>query len=450
MGTSVTPTQPAMASAASAEVLAMTSWPSSAAAPEYSASRSAAVSAVMERKKARTAGRSDLAQSCAMVDLPVLIFAAIEGRSRFSAQKPRGEEAVLAALGMTTLSVFGQALMKWRLVTPTRSQRNGDGFNDIAKNGIRGFRFFLQRGMARTGDNAMRENGNGELFEVVGEAIVAAIEEGAGLRGALEHECAAGADAERKLLTLARAVDDLESVIVQAGVDLDVRDGVLHGENIADIRDRIEGIERIIANALAENFLFRFVRGIAHLDAHQKAVELRFRQGISAMMLDGILRGDHEKRLRKRERFAVDGDLRFVHGFEKRGLRARGGSVDFVGENHVGENRPGTEFKFARFGVVDADAEDVAGEQVRRELDALKAAMEGFCERLRESGFADSGNVFDEQVTAREQGNQRELDGVFLAVDGARDGALKLRDDLGGGSRHVLKTRVLPVTNRWR
>src|SRR5713101_826966 len=99
MGTSVTPTQPAMASAASA-----------AAAPEYSARRSAAVSAVMERRKARTAGRSALAQSCAMVE--------------------------------STL-------------TAGRSQRNGNGFDDLAENGIGGFRLFLQRGMARTGDDAV-------------------------------------------------------------------------------------------------------------------------------------------------------------------------------------------------------------------------------------------------------------------------------------------------------
>src|SRR6266849_4354792 len=330
MGTSVTPTQPAMARAASAEVLASARWPISAAAPEYSARRSAAVSAVIERRNARTAGRSALAQSCEMVE--------------------------------STL-------------TAGRSQGHRDGFNDLAKNGIGGFRFFLQRGVARTGDNAVRENGNGELFEVVGEAIVAAIELGASLRGALEHECAARADAQSKQLALARAVDDLESVIVQAGVDFDVRNGVLHGQNIADICDRIERIERIIANALAQNFLFRFVRGIAHFDAHQKAVELRFRQGIGAVMLDRILRGDHEERLRQRERFAVDSDLCFVHGFEKRGLRARGGAIDFVGEDDVGENRAGTKFKIARFRIVDADAENIAGEQIRRELDALKAAV---------------------------------------------------------------------------
>jgi len=98
----------------------------------------------MERRKARTAERSALAQSRAMV-------------------------------GSTLTG-------------------NGDGFHDIAKNGIRGFRLFLQRGVARTGDDAVRENGNGKLLEIVGEAIVAAIEKGACLRGALEHECAAGTD----------------------------------------------------------------------------------------------------------------------------------------------------------------------------------------------------------------------------------------------------------------
>src|SRR6202040_2083755 len=99
-----------MASAASAEVLASASWPISAAAPEYSARRSAAVSAMIERRNARTAGGSALAQSCEMVE---------------------------------------------SALTAGRSQRNGNGFNDIAKNGIGGFRFFLKRGVARTGDDAV-------------------------------------------------------------------------------------------------------------------------------------------------------------------------------------------------------------------------------------------------------------------------------------------------------
>ena len=204
--------------------------------------------------------------------------------------------------------------------------------------------------------------------------------------------------------------------------------------------------DRIVESAAAQNFAFGFVRGIAHLDAHQKAIELRFRQRIGAVMFDGILRGDDQKRLRQRMRFAVDGDLRFVHGFKQRGLRARRGAVDFVGEHDVGEKRAGTEFKFARFGLIDADAQHITRQQIGSELHALKAAVKRFGERLGQGGFANAGNVFDEQMAAGEKRDQRELNGFFLAVNGAGDGALQLRDDLRGSGRHWLKTPDNPVT----
>src|SRR5256885_14833235 len=98
-------------------------------------------------------------------------------------------------------------------------------------------------------------------------------------------------------------------------------------------------------------------------------------------MFDGILCGDHQKRLRQCEGLAVDSDLRFVHGFEKSGLRARRGAIDFVGEDDVCENWAGAKFKFARLGIVDADAENITRKQVRGELDALKAAMKRSEER---------------------------------------------------------------------
>ena len=103
-------------------------------------------------------------------------------------------------------------------------QRNANGFDDVAQDGFGGLGFFLQRSVARTGDNAMRKDGDGELFEIVGDAIVAAVEKSAGLRGALQHQSAARADAERKLLAVARAMHDFERVVVQAGIDFNLRD----------------------------------------------------------------------------------------------------------------------------------------------------------------------------------------------------------------------------------
>jgi hypothetical protein len=128
--------------------------------------------------------------------------------------------------------------------------------------------------------------------------------------------------------------------------------------------------------------------------------------------------------------------LRFVHGFEQSGLSARRGAVDFVSEYDVGEERAGTELEVARVGLVDADTQNVAGQKIGSKLHALETAVERFGERLSESGFAYTWNVFDEQMAAREKRDERELNGFFFAVDGARNGALQLRNDLRGGGRH--------------
>jgi len=78
------------------------------------------------------------------------------------------------------------------------------------------------------------------------------------------------------LLGGARAIDDFESVVVKAGVHFYVRDRVLHGQDFADVGQRLERVERVVAYALAQDFFFGFVRGVAHLDAHQETIELRF------------------------------------------------------------------------------------------------------------------------------------------------------------------------------
>jgi hypothetical protein len=328
------------------------------------------------------------------------------------------------------------------------SHGHRDRFDNFTEDGLGRFGFFLQRGVARTGNDAMCKNGHSKLFEIVRQAIIAAIEEGPGLCGALQHQSAARAHTESKLFGLARAIDDFEGVVVQAGVHLNVVDRFLHGEYLAQIRYRLERMERIIADAFAQDFPLGFVRRISHFDAHEKTVELRFRQRVRAVMLDGILRGHHKKRLWKKLCSAVHADLGFVHSLEERRLCAGRGAVDFVRENDVGENGAGAKFKFAVLGIVNADAEHVARKQIRSELNALEGAMKGFGERLRQRGLADAGNVFNEQVAAGKERDQRKLNGFFLAKDGARDGALQLGDDLRGGGWHVLKTGPLPVTNR--
>ena len=55
---------------------------------------------------------------------------------------------------------------------------------------------------------------------------------------------------------------------------------------------------------------------------------------------------------------------------------------------------------------VDRDAQHVGRQHVAGELDAVKAAIERPRQGLGERGLADAGNVFDQQVAAREHGDQ--------------------------------------------
>ena len=102
---------------------------------------------------------------------------------------------------------------------------------------------------------------------------------------------------------------------------------------------------------------------------------------------------------------AVDGRLALLHALEQARLGLGGGAVDLVGQHDVGEHRPGPELELGRLLVEDVHAGDVAGQQVRRELDAREAAVDRSGERLREERLADTGVVLDDDVAAGEQGD---------------------------------------------
>ena len=86
-------------------------------------------------------------------------------------------------------------------------------------------------------------------------------------------------------------------------------------------------------------------------------------------------------------------------------------------------------------GVVDGDAEHVARQHVAGELEPVEIAVDGAGQRLRERGFADAGDVFDEQVAAREQADHRRAHDVRLAADHVAEGGFQAREPFGDGVR---------------
>ena len=157
--------------------------------------------------------------------------------------------------------------------------------------------------------------------------------------------------------------------------------------------------------------------GIAELDAHQEAIELRLGQRKRADLIRRILRRDDEERFVERIGLAVGRDLVFLHGFEQRALRLGRRAIDFVGQHQLREHRSAVEAELSGLRLEDRDADDVGRQQVARELDALVAEPERRGERVRKRGLADAGNVLDQQVTAREQAGEAQANLLLLAED---------------------------------
>src|SRR6202022_2230852 len=104
--------------------------------------------------------------------------------------------------------------------------------------------------------------------------------------------------------------------------------------------------------------------------------------------------------------------------------------IDFNGEHQLGEDRSALKPEPAGFAVIDGHAQHVGRQQVAGELHALKRQPQGLRNRVRESGFAHSRNVFDQEVPARQQARETEPNLRVLAQDHPIDLG-KNRIDLG-------------------
>src|SRR5207247_7830964 len=108
---------------------------------------------------------------------------------------------------------------------------------------------------------------------------------------------------------------------------------------------------------------------------------------------------------------------------QQRRLRRRRGAVDLVGEDDVGEERALQELKLAlsRRAVLldDLGARDVGRHQVGGELDAAEVEREALGQRRDHERLRQTGDAFEDAVTAAEKRDQQLLNDLVLADDNA-------------------------------
>ena len=111
----------------------------------------------------------------------------------------------------------------------------------------------------------------------------------------------------------------------------------------------------------------------------------------------------------------------FFHSLEQCALGLGRGAIDFVGENYMRENGARMKLKCARFAIEYGNSQYIGRQHVAGELDALKLQSQCGCERMCQRGLADTRNVLNQKVTARQYAGNGETDLVFLAEDNLTD-----------------------------
>ncbi len=77
--------------------------------------------------------------------------------------------------------------------------------------------------------------------------------------------------------------------------------------------------------------------GIIDDQFEEEPIELGLRQWIGPFLFDRVLRGHDEEWLLEPMNRAAHRDAVLLHRFQKRRLRFRGGAIDFVGQDNLGE-----------------------------------------------------------------------------------------------------------------
>jgi hypothetical protein len=91
------------------------------------------------------------------------------------------------------------------------------------------------------------------------------------------------------------------------------------------------------------------------------------------------------------------------------------GTVDFVRQHQVVEDRALLEYEAAGFRAIDFRTGDVGRQQVRGELDTVELGFDAFGEFFDGLGLGQARGAFDQHVAVGKQGDEQALDEFFLA-----------------------------------
>ena len=288
----------------------------------------------------------------------------------------------------------------------------------------------------------MAQHVRGHGQDVIGQHVVPAREEGQGLARGLEGQAGPGAGAAAQQfaalpgLALAgpRGLDQAHDV----GADGVVQsDGPGPPARLQDLLRAHHGEHGLLAAVSpAQHFHFVRLAGVVDAELEEEAIHLRLGQREGALLLQGVLGGQHEEGIGQGEALLAQGDLTFLHGLQQCGLHLGRGAIDLVRQQQVREDGAALGREGELLGIEDERAHHVAGQQVRRELDAAEAGVAGCGQGLDGAGLRQARQAFQQHMAAAEQGHQQAVQQQRLAHDHLAAFGEQRVESVGGSGGH--------------
>ena len=192
---------------------------------------------------------------------------------------------------------------------------------------------------------------------------------------------------------LPRGVDQRDDVVDQFGLDVNSGGLVLHGDQLVARKHLTDGLQWIDALPGEHHIALILRCGISDGQTNGKPIHLRIRQQLRTSSAGWVLRGKDDERLRDRMADAVDRDLAFLHGLQKRRLCTRGRAVQLVRQKQIAEHRARLIDQLTSLLLVDGITRNIRWQHVRRKLDAAifqpQCTGKGQCH----GRFTDAGDI---------------------------------------------------------
>ena len=182
---------------------------------------------------------------------------------------------------------------------------------------------------------------------ILGDDVATALHEGIGASSQCQIDRSTGRSTEGNerleilqsiVSGLTRSEDDIHDVALDLFIDIDLG---CQTTQLQDISDADDGVDLLAlgTDLLADDLSLFLLLGVRDQDLEHEAVYLSFGEGVRTFLLDGVLRRHDEEGIGELEGLITDGHLMLLHGLKQGALHLSWGTVDFVREDEVREDR---------------------------------------------------------------------------------------------------------------